>query len=94
SQRQAQEEKALVFVLKEAEVVLPLAGMVDIVAERQRLEKEIDGMKGEIGRLEQRLKDKAFVSKAPAAVVEKERNKLETLKDKLQRLQQELSQLS
>ncbi|MBM3155473.1 MAG: valine--tRNA ligase, partial [Chloroflexi bacterium] len=93
SQRQAQEEKALVFVLKEAEVVLPLAGMVDVVAERQRLGKEIEGMQGEIGRLEQRLKDKAFVSKAPAAVVEKERNKLGTLKDKLQRLQQELGQL-
>jgi valyl-tRNA synthetase len=93
-QRQTQEEKALVLVLKEAEVVLPLSGMVDVVAERQRLEKEIGGMQGEISRLTQRLGDSAFTSKAPAAVVEKERSKLETLKDKLQRLQQELAQLS
>jgi valyl-tRNA synthetase len=93
-QRQTQEEKALVLVLKEAEVVLPLAGMVDVVAEKQRLHKEIGGMQGEIGRLAQRLGDSAFTSKAPAAVVEKERGKLEALKDKLQRLQQELSQLS
>ncbi|MBM3149701.1 MAG: class I tRNA ligase family protein, partial [Chloroflexi bacterium] len=92
-QRQAQEEKALVFVLKEAEVVLPLAGMVDVAAERKRLGKEIEGMQGEIVRLTQRLGDRAFTSKAPAAVVEKERNKLETLKDKLQRLQQEMGQL-
>jgi len=94
SQRRAQEEKALVLVLKEAEVVLPLAGMVDVVVERQRLEKEISASQGEIARLELRLKDEAFASKAPPAVVEKERSKLTNLKDKLQRLQQELNQLS
>jgi len=94
SQRQTKEEKALVLVLKEAEVVLPWAGMVDMAAERQRLEGEISVVGREIDRLEQRLKDSAFVSKAPAAVVEKERDKLQVYKDKLLRLQQELSQLS
>ena len=58
-QRQAKGEKALVLVLKEAEVVLPWAGMVDLVAERQRLEKEISASQGEITRLGQRLKDTA-----------------------------------
>ena len=93
-QRRAKEEKALVLVLKEAEVVLPWAGMVDVVAERRRLEEETSTVDKEISRLEQRLKDAAFVSKAPAAVVDKERDKLQGYKDKLLRLKQELAQLN
>jgi valyl-tRNA synthetase len=94
NQRRSKEEKALVLVLKEAEVVLPWAGMVDLNAERQRLEGEISVVEREIDRLEKRLKDKAFVAKAPPAVVDKERGKLQTFKDKLLRLKQELAQLS
>jgi valyl-tRNA synthetase len=94
NQRRAKEEKALVLVLKEAEVVLPWAGMVDVAAEKRRMEEEISTVEKEIDRLEQRLKDAAFVSKAPAAVVDKERGKLQAGKDKLLRLKQELAQLS
>jgi valyl-tRNA synthetase len=94
SQRRAKDEKALVLVLKEAEVVLPWAGMVDLAAERQRLEGEIRTVENEVERLEQRLRDKAFVTKAPPAVVDKERGKLQSFKDKLVRLRQELLQLS
>ncbi len=94
NQRRAKDEKALVLVLEEAEVVLPWAGMVDLAAERQRLEGEISTVEKEIDRLEQRLKDAAFVAKAPAAVVDKERGKLQGFKDKLLRLKQELAQLS
>ncbi len=94
SQRRSDGEKSLVLVLKEAEVVLPWAGMVDIAGEKQRLEKEINLTQAEIDRLEQRLQDEAFVSKAPTSVVEKERGKLQAGKDKLQRLHQELEQLS
>ncbi len=93
-QREAKEEKALVMVLKEADVVLPWAGMIDLAAEKQRLEGEINTVQNEIDRLEQRLKDAAFVSKAPAAVVEKERSKLQSYKDKVLRLEQELAQFS
>jgi valyl-tRNA synthetase len=94
NQRRAKDEKALVLVLKEAEVVLPWAGMVDLAAEKQRLEGEVSAVENEIERLEQRLKDKAFVTKAPPEVVDKERGKLQACKDKLVRLRQELAQLS
>ena len=93
-QRQTKEERAVVQVLKEAEVVLPWAGMVDLSAERQRLEKEINFAQEQVARLEHRLKDSDFVSKAPAMVVTKERDKLQDWKDKLHRLKQELAQLS
>jgi valyl-tRNA synthetase len=87
-------DKDLVLVLTEAEVVVPLAGMVDRLAEEQRLVKESEEIKGIVAQLETRLRDNAFLSKAPAQVVEKEREKLALLEDKLKRLSQELSQLS
>lgn len=93
-ERQRGGEKGLVMVLKEAEVVLPWEGMVDVVAERQRLEKEMVLVRNEISQLEQRLKDEQFLSKAPAAVVEKERQKLVGYQDRLERLKQELEQFS
>jgi len=93
-QRKPDEDKALVLVLKEAEVVVPLAGMVDRLAEEQRLMKESGEVNARIAQLDARLKDSAFLSKAPAQVIEKEKQKLAMLEDKLKRLLQELSQLS
>jgi valyl-tRNA synthetase len=92
--REPTKDKVLVLVLKEAEVILPLAGMVDRLAEEQRLVKEGEEIKGRIAQLEARLRDNAFLSKAPPQVIEGEKRKLAMLQDKLKRLHQELSQLS
>ena len=86
-------ENVLVSVLKEAEVAIPMESMVDVNTERIRLQKEIDQNEAEMGRLEIRLQDSQFISRAPVAVVEKERNKLKTIQDKLERLKQELERL-
>ncbi|MEW6142286.1 MAG: valine--tRNA ligase [Chloroflexota bacterium] len=93
NQRPQTAEKVIVDILKDAEVVIPMAGMVDIAAERQRLEKEIQSAGEAIARLEARLKDPAFISQAPAAIVEKEKARLSEYADRLARLKQELSQL-
>jgi valyl-tRNA synthetase len=92
--RKTVKEKALVLVLKEAEVVVPLAGMVDRLAEEQRLIKENEEIKARIAQLDARLRDNTFLTKAPAPVIEKQKQKLAMLEDKLKRLHQELSQLS
>jgi valyl-tRNA synthetase len=92
--REATKDKDVVLVLKEAEVVVPLAGMVDQLAEEQRLAKESEEIKERIAQLEARLRDKAFLNKAPSQVIEKEKQKLSMLEDKLKRLRQELSQLN
>ena len=86
-------ENTVALVLKESEVVIPMASMVDLEAERKRLEKEIEESQNEVARLAARLKDKAFLSKAPASVVDKERQRLATSKDKLERLKQGLDKL-
>ncbi|HJX68832.1 MAG TPA: class I tRNA ligase family protein, partial [Dehalococcoidia bacterium] len=92
--REFAKDKDLVLVLKEAEVVVPLAGVVDRLAEEQRLLKESEEIKERIAQLEARLRDNAFLGKAPAQVVEKEKQKLSMFEDKLKRLNQELSQLN
>ncbi|MFC1915462.1 valine--tRNA ligase [Chloroflexota bacterium] len=89
-QEGAQVENALVLVLKEAEVVIPLESMFDLEAEKKRLQKEIERSQDEIARLKARLEDKTFLAKAPAAVIDKERQKLYTISDKLERLRQQL----
>jgi len=85
--------KAKILVLKGVEVILPLEGMVDADAERSRLTKEIEANQAEIARIERLLADEAFTGKAPPAIVEKERQKLNDRKDKLVRLKERLAQL-
>ncbi len=87
-------DKVLAIVLKETEVVIPMESMVDIEAEKKRLQKEIDDSQAQADRLEVRLKDRNFVEKAPAVVVDKERQKREALLDKISRLKQQLQNYS
>ncbi|MDO8716912.1 MAG: valine--tRNA ligase [Dehalococcoidales bacterium] len=77
------------IVLTETEVIIPMASMVDMAAEKARIQKEVEQVGAEIGRLEARLQDNAFVTRAPAAIVSKEQDKLAMLKDKKVRLEQE-----
>jgi valyl-tRNA synthetase len=84
-------ENALVLVLKESEVVLPMESMMNREAERKRLQKEIEQGQAEINRLESRLKDEAFLTKAPEAIVDKERDRLVVRRDKLERLKEQIS---
>ena len=93
-ERKPTKEESLILVLKEAEVVLPWAAMVDRAAEKQRLLKESEITQARIAQFAARLKDDAFLTKAPPQVIEKDKQKLDTLKDKLKRLHQELSQLN
>ena len=81
---------ALVLVLKEAEVVIPMESMVTLEVEKKRLQLEIERSQAEVARLEARLSDRAFLTKAPAVIVDKERQKIYTLTDKLERLKQQL----
>jgi valyl-tRNA synthetase len=92
--KESTKDTDLVLVLTEAEVVVPSAGMVDRLAEEQRLMKESQEIKERMAQLEARLSDKAFLSKAPSQVIEKEKQKLSMFEDKSNRLSQELSQLN
>ncbi len=84
------EENAVALVLKESEVLIPMESMIDLEAERKRLKEEFETTEAEVARLEARLANREFVSKAPPAIVAKEKDKLEMKRDKLQRLKQQL----
>ena len=74
------------LVCSGAEAYIPLASLVDLNEERARIEKEIERMKGEVARAEGKLSNEKFVSKAPEAVVNEERRKLDAAREMLARL--------
>jgi valyl-tRNA synthetase len=66
-------------VVRGVEVMLPLAGLVDVEAEKARRDKDIAKDERERDGLARKLANEGFVTKAPAAVVEKERERLSQL---------------
>ncbi len=73
---------------------LPLAGLVDLDAERERLDKELAELNQYIGRIEKQLANENFVNRAPAEVVQRERDKLSELQAEQAALQERLESLS
>jgi valyl-tRNA synthetase len=66
---------AVQIVLDESVLALPLAGIIDIGAESQRLKREIDKVGSEIKQLDAKLANEKFVSRAPEHVVEEQRER-------------------
>ncbi|WP_020006448.1 valine--tRNA ligase [Salinicoccus albus] len=69
------EDDAKTDVVKGATVILPLSGLIDMEAELTRLKSELERLEGELKRVEGKLANENFVSKAPEAVVSKEKEK-------------------
>ena len=88
-----QPEKAVTAVAGGVEIYLPLAGLVDLEQEIARLKKELETTEQEIARAQGKLANEGFVNKAPAKIVEKERQKLAALQEKEAMLQGRLKEL-
>lgn len=86
-------ENAAAAVAGEVTVFLPLEGMLDIDAECQRLNKEKQTLVDLVEKLDAKLSNEGFVSKAPQNVVQKERERLEELRTSLAQIEERLSQL-
>ncbi|GAB1470342.1 valine--tRNA ligase [Chloroflexota bacterium] len=80
---------AAALVVGSLEIYLPLAGMVDLASEKTRLEKELKEAESHIQRLENLLNGD-FAGKAPAALVQKERDKLNAYKDTAEKIKAQL----
>ena len=76
-------DDAVQIITDSATVFLPLADIVDTEKEIARLESEQKRLIGEIERLEKKLSNEGFVAKAPAAVVEGEKAKLQKYRENL-----------
>ena len=67
---------AAAAVVGSLKLLIPLEGLIDLGAERARLDKELKRIAGEIAKCEAKLGNATFVQNAPAAVVEQERARL------------------
>jgi len=73
------------------EVMVPMAGLIDKDAELKRLDKELERLQKEVARLEGKLGNEKFTAKAPAEVVEKEKQKLSEALSSAERLTEQRS---
>ena len=75
------------------EVHVPLAGLIDIDKERERLEKALGKAETEIVSQNAKLSNENFISRAPADVIENTRKRRDELVDKVEKLKESLSEL-
>jgi valyl-tRNA synthetase len=68
-------QNAAVAIVPGLELYMPLAGLIDMEEETLRLEKELARIDEEIARLDQKLENGSFVARAPAEIVERERER-------------------
>jgi len=86
-------DSAVQIVTDAATVFLPLSDIIDTEKEKARLTAERDKLMGEIERGERKLQNESFVAKAPAAVVEGERQKLQKYRENLEGVLSALAKL-
>ena len=76
-------------LIGETELLIPMAGLIDKDAELQRLDKEIAKLVGECDRINKKLGNESFVAKAPANVIDKEKEKLAGYTAQLNKLKEQ-----
>ena len=86
-------EDAVSLIFNDFKIYIPLKNLIDYDKERKRLKDEIKKLESEIKRAEGKLNNQGFVSKAPEAVVNEEREKLEKYKDLLVKTQESYKEI-
>ncbi len=86
-------DTAVQVITPSAIAYLPMSDLIDFEKEKARLASEIDKLKGEVKRLAGKLSNEGFVAKAPAAVVDAERQKLAAAEEKLRATEEALAKL-
>ena len=86
--------KAATLAAASMTVYLPLADLVDLAAERKRIQSEIDNVDKQAQRIEGMLGNAGFTQKAPVEVVERERSRLVELQARRSQLEERLAELT
>jgi valyl-tRNA synthetase len=81
-------------LVREMKILIPLAGLIDKDAELARLAKEIGKIQVNVDKTTSKLVNKNFIDKAPAAVVEKERERLTEMTRSIEQLKEQAEKIS
>jgi valyl-tRNA synthetase len=90
----AKPRQSAAHVGQQLEIFVPLAGLIDLEAERGRLAKEISRVEAELAQLSKKLENPNFVARAPAEVVEKDRARVGELTARKAKLQDNLARIA
>ena len=85
---------AVQSVVDEAVFALPVGEVIDIEQEKSRLERELQKLAGEIGKIDAKLGNENFVARAPEEVVEEQRERLADLQQSRDRLSEAIDRLA
>ncbi|MEK7802274.1 MAG: class I tRNA ligase family protein, partial [Pseudomonadota bacterium] len=80
-------------IVDEATIILPIAEIIDLEKERDRLKKEIDKLQINIGKIDVKLSDEKFVANAPAEIIAEQKSRRADNEATLSKLSQALKQL-
>jgi valyl-tRNA synthetase len=81
-------------VIGDTVIYIPLAGVIDVDKERERLQKRLDKAIKDLAGVQRTLNDSAFISRAPEAVVAQKRTRLAELESEKEKLEANLRMLA
>nr|MCU0886067.1 class I tRNA ligase family protein [Beijerinckiaceae bacterium] len=81
------------IVVRGETIAMPLAGLIDLGAERSRLTKELAKLDGEIGGVERKLANAEFIAKAPEEVIEENRERIAEARARQAKIRDALTRL-
>lgn len=87
------EQAGFTFLAGKYEFFVPASGSLDLEAEKEKINKELDYLRGFLKSVEKKLSNERFVNNAPKAVVDKEKAKKEDAEAKIQALEESLANL-
>ncbi len=87
------EPESAVALMGQMRILVPMAGLIDVVAEMARLEKRIVKLRADLGKTEGKLSNANFVTNAPPAVVEQERARIADFSRELAGLEAQLERV-
>ena len=86
-------ETAVSIITEDARIYIPMAELIDFEAERARLNKELAAAEKQFSQIDAKLSNENFVNKAPANVVQGQRDAAEKLRDKIAMLKDSIASL-
>jgi len=85
--------ESAIALVGEMRVLIPLAGLIDVEAELKRLNKEMEKLKKELAKCTAKLNNPKFTERAPAEIVEKERQRVTEMSASLQELETQAAKI-